>query len=114
MAPPPTTHRQHTQLPMLMIGSADSTPMAIPAYNAGWAFGAAAVISVVILPSQMGDQVLSLQIPQGVLQLHQQNEQIVLGVQARRVHRALVIEREPFLNAAHARPPGKIAEQRGI
>src|SRR5687768_7128026 len=46
-----------------------------------------------------------------VLQLHQLNEEIVLGIQPRRVHRALEIKREPLLNTRHARTLCEIEEE---
>src|SRR5262245_523439 len=113
MAPPSTTHRQQQALTAPTKGSPDSAPMSAPPSSMGCSLGAGGM-SVVILPAEVRDQLFALQIAQRVLQLHQLNEQIVLGVQARRVHRALVVEREPLLNAAHARPLRQIQEQRGI
>ena len=49
-------------------------------------------ISVVILQPQMRDQFLALQMPQRVLQLHQLNEQIMLGIQSRHRHRRLKVK----------------------
>src|SRR6266404_1074668 len=48
--------------------------------------------SVVILLPQVRDQVLPHHPAQGVLQLHQLNEQIMLRIQVRRGHRRLEIE----------------------
>src|SRR5215469_10389514 len=47
----------------------------------------------------MRDQLFALQMPQRVLQLHQLDEQVMLGVQARNRHRRFEIEAEPLLNA---------------
>ena len=79
MAPPLTTHRQQHTLPAEMIGSADSTPMTTPPISAGWVYEDL----VVVLTAKMRDELLALQIPQRVLQLHQLNEQIVLRDTAR-------------------------------
>ena len=62
----------------------------------------------------MGDEVLTLEEPQGVLELHQLDEEIVFGIEARRVHRALEVERQPLLDPVHARPLGEIEEERDI
>src|ERR1700748_3100749 len=93
-----------------MIGSADSTPMTTPPISAGWRNGEL----VVVLTAKMRDELFAFQIPQRVLQLHQLNEQVVLRIQARRVNRALEVERQPLLNARHARPLRQIHEQRDV
>src|SRR6185295_3143663 len=98
--PPLTTHKQQHALPTEMIGSADRTPMTRPPMSAGCRNGDL----VVVLTAKMRDQLLALQIPQRVLQLHQLDEQIMLRVETRRVDRALEIERQPFLDAGHTRP----------
>src|SRR5580700_260893 len=59
-------------------------------------------VLVVVLQPQMRDQFFALQMAQGVLQLHQLNEQIVLGIQARRSHWRLEVEAQPFLDAETA------------
>src|SRR4051812_45480697 len=105
--PPPTTHRQQQRLPADMIGSAESTPIASPPNRAGWVNAAL----VVVLTAEMGDQLLTLQVPQRVLQFHQLNEQIVFGVQSRRVDGALEVKREPLLDAVHPGALGEIEEQ---
>ncbi len=53
-------------------------------------------------------------IAQRVLQLHQLNEQVVLRIQPWRGHRALEIERQPLLNAAHPGALRQIQEQRHV
>src|SRR4029450_10258361 len=70
--------------------------------------------SVVILPTQMGDEILAAQKAQRVLQLHHLDEQVMLGIQPGCVHRALEVEREPFLDAFHARPLRQVQEQRHV
>src|SRR5580698_1635280 len=57
---------------------------------------------VVILQPQMRNQFLALQVPQRVLQLHQLNKQVMLGIQPRRGHRRLEVEAQPLLNAEPA------------
>src|SRR3954452_1851696 len=89
---------QQQALPAWMSGSADSTPITSPPIRAGCTYGEL----VVVLPAEVGDQFLTLQIAKGVLQLHQLNEQVVLRVQARRVDRALEVERQPLLDPVHA------------
>jgi len=47
---------------------------------------------VVILQSQVRNQFLALQMPQRVLQFHQLNKQIMLGIKPRRRHRRLKVK----------------------
>jgi hypothetical protein len=54
--------------------------------------------SIVILQPQMRDQLLAFQVPERIFQLHQLNEQIVLGIQARHRHRRLKVKAQPLLN----------------
>src|SRR3981081_2351036 len=93
-----------------MLGSADSTPMTTPAGSAGGVYGEL----VVVLAAKVRDELLALKVPQSVLQLHQLNEQIVLGVDLRRVHRRLEVEREPLLDALHLGPLRQIEEERDV
>src|SRR5713226_1166871 len=93
-----------------MIGSAESTPMTTPPMSAGWVYCGL----VVVLTAKMGDQLFAFEVPQRVLQLHQLNEQIVLGVESRRVNRTLEIEGQPLLNPVHARAAGEIQKQRDV
>src|SRR5262249_5239666 len=51
-----------------------------------------------VLQPQMCNQLLTFQVPQGILQFHQLNKEIVLGVEPRYRHGRLEIEAEPFLN----------------
>src|SRR5262249_26872942 len=101
--------QQHT-LPRLTRGSADKTPMTSPPNNTGCSWSGL----VVVLTAQVRDQLLALQVPQRVLQLHQLDEQIVLRVQTGRVNRALEVERQPLLDAVHARALREIEKQRDI
>src|SRR5476649_1154275 len=110
MTPPLTTHRQQQALPIEMIGSADSTPMTTPPMSAGWTNG----FLVVVLTSKMRDELFALEIAQRVLELHQLDEQIVLRVHLGRVHRRLVVERQPLLDAVHLRPLREIQEERRV
>src|SRR5258706_497815 len=52
---------------------------------------------VVIFRAKVGDELLPTKMPQRVLQLHELNEQVVLGVEAGGGHRALEEERQPLL-----------------
>src|SRR5512132_3262192 len=69
---------------------------------------------IVVLEPQMRDELLADHVAQRVLQLHQLNEQIVLGIQAGRVHRTLEVEREPLLDPRHSRAFCEVEEQREI
>src|SRR5262249_59705946 len=113
-APPTTTQRQQHAFTQLMIGSPTRTPMSAPASSAGWRRGGDGIISVVVLPPEMRDELLAPQIAERVLQLHELNEQVVLRIETRRVHRTLVIEREPFLNPLHPGALGQVQEQRRV
>src|SRR6187401_2870672 len=62
----------------------------------------------------MRNQLFALQIAQRVLQLHQLNEQVVLRVETGRVHGALEIERQPFLDAVHPGALRQVEEQRDV
>src|SRR5687767_9561291 len=60
------------------------------------------VLSRVILQAQVGDLLFAHEVTKRVLELGLLNEQVVLGLKPRRSHRALVIERKPFLDSFHA------------
>src|SRR5438552_5694134 len=107
--PPLTTHRQQHTLPAEMIGSADRTPITSPPMSAGWAN-----VLVIVFTAKVGDELLALEIAERVFQLHQLDEQVVLRIEARRMHRTLEIKRQPFLDAVHARAPGEIEKQRQV
>src|SRR4029077_510729 len=70
--------------------------------------------SVVILQTQVCDQVLTAHPPERILQLHQLDEDVVLRVEPRRGHGSLEIEREPFLDATHAAALRQVHEQNQI
>src|SRR5437762_9482213 len=108
--PPQITHPQQHTLNRLTSGSADSTPMTTPPMSAGWP----KLGLVVILTAEMRDELFALQEAQRVLQLHELNEQIVLGIDRRRVHRTLEVEREPLLDAVHVRALREVEKQRDV
>src|SRR5439155_15285680 len=108
--PPLTTQKQQQRLPRLTSGSADNTPMTSPPTSAGCSWSGL----VVVLTAQVGDQLLALQVAQRVLQLHQLNEQIVLGVQTGGVNRTLEVEGQPLLDAVHAGAPRQVEKERDI
>ena len=54
---------------------------------------------IVVLSAEVGNQLFALHPAQRVFELPELNKKIVLGVQAFGRDRALVIEREPLLNA---------------
>ena len=59
----------------------------------------------------MGDELLSLEVAERVLQFHELDEEVVLRVEFRRAHRALEIEGQPLLDSLHPGPPGQVHEQ---
>src|SRR5258706_1104983 len=62
----------------------------------------------------MGDQVLSSQVPQSVLEFHQLNEQVMLRVQAGGMHWTLKVKAQPFLDATHATSLCKVEKENKI
>src|SRR4051812_36963536 len=97
-------HKQQ-QLPTLTNGSADRMPMNSPPNRTGciyshrtpgvgWQILTTDSRSplVVVLASEMGDQFLAHHVAQRVLQLHQLDEQVVLRIDLRGMHRRLVVE----------------------
>src|SRR5882724_2569681 len=105
--PPLTTHRQQQAFPIEMIGSADSTPITTPPISAG----CVKFDLVVVLTAQVRNELLTFEVAECVLQLHELNEEVVLGIETGRVHRALEVERQPFLDAVHVRALGQVHEQ---
>src|SRR5262249_10276297 len=69
---------------------------------------------IVVFGAKVGDELLPTKMPQRVLQLHELNEQVVLGVEAGRGHRALEEEREPLLDAVHSGTMRQIHEERQV
>src|SRR5579863_401331 len=69
---------------------------------------------VVILTPKVCDNVLSAHPAQRVLQLHQLNENVVLGIKPWGGHRRLEIERQPLLNALHAGPLSEVEEKHEV
>ena len=76
--------------------------------------GPAGSVVLVVLPAEVGDLLLAHHPAQGVLQLGELDEEVVLGVEARRNHRRLVVEAQPLLDAAQAGALGEIAEQHQV
>src|ERR1700733_10997055 len=70
--------------------------------------------SVVILLAQVRDQIFAAHPPESVFQLHELDEDVMLRVNAGCVHRRFEVEREPFLNAAHAGTLRQIHEQHQV
>ena len=58
----------------------------------------------------MRDQLLAAEVAQRVLELHRLDEQVVLGIQAVGRLRALEVERQPLLHAAHPGPLREVGE----
>src|SRR5882724_4380639 len=69
---------------------------------------------VVVLEPKVCNQILSAHPTQGVLQLHQLDENIVLRIQARRSHGSLEVERKPLLNALHSSALRQVHEQNQV
>src|SRR5215471_12891553 len=63
---------------------------------------ARALALLVILNPQMGNLLLTPQVAQGVLELGELNEEVVLGVEEGSAHRAFEVEGQPLLNTAEA------------
>src|SRR4029450_7431748 len=82
-----------------------------PTIRPVWLILVLLVSSVVVLEAQVGDEVLALHVAQGVLQLHELDEQVVLGVEAGRGHGALEVEGQPLLDPAHAGASGQVEEE---
>jgi hypothetical protein len=68
-------------------------------------------VSRVVLEPEVGDLFLTLEIPQGILQFHLLDEEIVLGVESAQVVRALEEEGQPLLDAVHAAALGQVHQQ---
>src|SRR3954451_8046046 len=65
---------------------------------------------VVILQAKVSDELLSLEMAQRVLQLHELDEQVVLGIEPWRRHRRLEVEAQPLLDAETAQFRGALRE----
>jgi lipoprotein-anchoring transpeptidase ErfK/SrfK len=74
----------------------------------------AVVNSIVIFVADVRDQVFALHPAQHVLHLDQLDEEIVLRIQPGSGHRALVIEREPLLDAAEAGAVREVHQDRQV
>src|SRR4029450_6898571 len=85
-----------------------------PTIRPVWLILVLLVSSVVVLEAQVGDEVLALHVAQGVLQLHELDEQVVLGVEAGGGHGTLEVERQPLLDPAHPRAGREVAEDREV
>ena len=69
---------------------------------------------IVVFETQMSDQVLAAHMPQRVLQLHQLDENVVLGIKTGSRLRRFEVEREPLLNTLHAGTLSQIEEEREV
>src|SRR3954466_5588679 len=63
--------------------------------------------SVVVFQSEVSNEVLTAHPPQRVLQFHQLDEDVVLGIQPGGCHGALEVERQPLLVTLH---PGTLRQ----
>src|SRR5215213_2639312 len=69
---------------------------------------------LVVFEAGVVDDLLAHYRPQGVLELHELDKQVMLRIQLWQYHRALEIEREPLLDSAHACSLGEIQEERQV
>src|ERR687893_2180610 len=69
---------------------------------------------LVVVEAEVGYEVLALYGAQGVLQLHQLDKEVVLGVELGQHHRAIEVEREPLLDAPHPRAPREVQKERQV
>src|SRR5258708_37293683 len=65
-------------------------------------FSTGDALLVVVLEPQVGDQLLTAEVPQSVFELHQLDEQVVFGIESRGGHRRFQVEAQPFLDAQSA------------
>src|SRR5260370_2817855 len=75
---------------------------------------ASEIQSIVILLSQVRNHILSHHPAKCVLELHQLNEEVMLGIEPGCAHRRFEIEAQPFLNSTHPCTLRKIEEQNEI
>src|SRR5687768_12128807 len=73
-----------------------------------------AAASVVILQAEVRDEVFAAEVAERVLELHQLDEDVVLGVEAGRGHRRLEVEGEPLLRALHPAALREVEEEREV
>src|SRR6266436_1882118 len=59
-------------------------------------------------------QILAAHPAQSVLELHELDENVVLGINLGRMHRRLEVERQPFLDSAHACAMRQIEKQHEV
>src|SRR5882672_3318341 len=71
-------------------------------------------MSVVVFDSEVGDQLFAAQVAKGVLQLHQLNKEIMLGIQTRREHRAFKVKRQPLLDPVHSTALRQVQKKRQV
>src|SRR5215471_12409020 len=69
---------------------------------------------IVIFQTQMGDQILAPHPAQRILQFHELDKDVVLGINLRGVHGRLEVKRQPFLHPAHAGPLRQVHQQHDI
>src|SRR5215208_6685436 len=69
---------------------------------------------LVVFEAGVVDDLLAHYRSQGILQLHELDEKIMFGIPLQQRHRALEVEREPLLNAAHACTLRQIQKQRQV
>src|SRR5258706_1449809 len=70
--------------------------------------------SVVILGSQVCDQIFPAKITQSVFELHQLNKHIVLWIEAWRGLGGFEVKRQPLLDTFHAGALGQVKKQRQV
>src|SRR5579863_3363173 len=71
-------------------------------------------VLVVVLQTEVRNQLLALHPAKRIFQFHRLNENIVLGIEAGRGHGRFEKEREPLLHAAHSGALGEVHKQHDI
>src|ERR1700704_1592310 len=74
----------------------------------------ARMLLVRVVRAEIVDELFADEVAEIVLQPDLLGEEVVLGIDARRVLRALEVEAEPLLDALHPGPLGEIAEEREV
>src|SRR5260370_41814770 len=69
--------------------------------------------SVIVLQAQMGDQVFPAQMAERVLELHELDEEVVLGVEAGCGHQGFEVAGGPLLDPARPRPGREVHVEGG-
>src|SRR4029077_11532685 len=69
---------------------------------------------IVIFGAEVGDEVFAHHPAESVFELHELDEEVVLGIKLGSAHGRLEVETEPFLDAAHAGAVGEIEKENKV